>query len=393
MIRKKDGFFKRFDYILFISVVLLSIYGLIIIHSASYREVFKYSGYDLEGFENAMSLFLKNPLIKQQLAAFFLGIFAIGFLVFIDYDLLGKSYLIIYAFCNLLLIAVLLFGFGEERWGARSWLAIGGFTFQPAELVKIGAIISISKYIEKSQEKINELFTLIKVLVFSFVPILLIAKQPDFGTASVFIFFIGVMLYTAGLDYKYIAYSLMAALISMPVLWFSLKPYQKNRIIDFINGLRFENINFNATGSEYQVVQSILAVGSGKLFGQGLFNGNQTQTLRVPENQTDFVFSVVSEEFGFIGGLVLLLLFFIVIIRLIKISRNSKDTFGSLMVIGISSMIIFHVFENIGMTMGMLPMTGIPLPFISYGGTFLLVNLISIGLVLSIGMKKEGLKF
>ncbi|MGF7056729.1 rod shape-determining protein RodA [Brassicibacter mesophilus] len=368
MANKRKKFWKKFDFVLFFTVILLSIYGLVILSSAT-------------AGENSMQD------LKTQGIAFVLGIVTVVILVMINYETFGKLYMVIYVFCNLLLLAVLVFGIGEDTWGAKSWLVIGPVRFQPAEFVKIGIIVSVAKYIEKNQDKINQLFTLAKILVFAFIPVGLVLMQPDFGTALVFIFFIVTMLFIAGLDFKYILYAAIAGIISLPILWFSLAPYQKDRILVFVDPAR------DAMGSGYQVIQSKIAIGSGKLLGMGLYNGNQTQFGYLPEKQTDFIFAVIGEELGLVGGVILLVLYFIMIYRLIKIARNSKDLFGSLIVIGIASMMVFHILENVGMTMGLMPVTGIPLPFISKGGTFMLSNMISIGLTLSVAVKKDGLSF
>ncbi|EOC99894.1 Cell division protein FtsW [Caldisalinibacter kiritimatiensis] len=358
-------FWKKFDFTLLITVILLNIIGIIMIKSAA----------------------PDTQHLKMQAIAFTLGIFAIVFFTFFNYETFGKLYIPIYIFSNLLLVAVLIFGFGEEQWGARSWLAIGSFTFQPSEIAKFGIIISVAKFIDKNKEQINEIGTLIKILIFAFIPVGLILMQPDYGTAFVFIFFIFIMIFTAGLDYKYVLYAAIAGIISSPALWFTLKPYQRDRILDFFNPSR------DPMGSGYQVIQSKMAIGSGKIFGRGLFHGKLTQSKYIPQQHTDFIFAVIGEELGFIGGLAVLLLYFIMIYRLIKIARNAKDLFGSLIVIGIASMMIFHIFENIGMTMGLTPVTGIPLPFLSYGGTFLLANMVSIGIALSVATKKDGINF
>lgn len=366
MSNKRKGLWKRFDFTLLFTVVILSIFGLVILSSAT-------AGEGSLGY------------LKSQGAALILGLVSIVILVFINYETLGKFYLPIYIFSNLLLLAVLVMG--DKAKGAQSWIAFGPIRFQPSEFVKIGVIISLSKFIEKNHEKINQFFTLIKVLIFAFIPVVLILLQPDFGTAIVFVFFIFVMLFVAGLDWKYIFTAAIAGLASLPILWFSLDKYQKNRIFDFLDPSR------DAMGSGYQVIQSKIAIGSGQIFGMGLFNGNQTQFGFLPEKHTDFIFSVIGEELGLIGGLALILLYFLLLFRLIKIARNSKDIYGSVMVIGIAAMLIFHILENVGMTMGLMPVTGIPLPFISHGGTFLLSNMICIGLALSVGMKREGLSF
>lgn len=366
MSNKRKGLWKRFDFTLFITVILLCIYGLIVLSSAT-------AGEDSVGY------------LRTQGIAFGLGLVSIFILIFINYETFGKFYIPIYIVCNLLLIAVLIFGSTAK--GAQSWIKIGPVRFQPSEFVKIGVIISVSKFIEKNHEKINQPFTLIKILVFAFIPVILILLQPDFGTAIVFVFFIFVMLFVANLDWKYILYAAIAGIISLPILWFSLSDYQKNRIFDFLDPTR------DAMGSGYQVIQSKIAIGSGQIFGMGLYNGNQTQFGFLPEKHTDFIFSVIGEELGLIGGLILILLYFVLLFRLIKIAKNSKDIYGSLMVTGFAAMMLFHILENVGMTMGLMPVTGIPLPFISYGGTFLLSNMICIGLVLSVGMKREGLSF
>ncbi|KNF10150.1 stage V sporulation protein E [Gottschalkia purinilytica] len=366
MFSNKRSFLKRFDFTLFITIILLSLYGILVIASAT-------------ASQNSMAF------IKTQAISTVIGIAIIFVLLNINYDTFGKLYLFIYVVCNLLLILVL--AIGVERNGAKSWIAFGGFGFQPAEFVKIGIIICVAKYIEKNKSKINELFTLAKVLAFSFVPVVLILVQPDFGTAMVFVFFICIMLFVAGLDLKYILYAAIAGICSLPLVWFSLKGYQRDRIFNFLNP------SMDVQGSGYQVMQSKIAVGSGKVFGMGLYNGNQTQFGFLPEKHTDFIFAVLGEELGLIGGIVLIVLFFIMMYRLIIIAKESRDLFGSLIVTGIAAMMFVHILENIGMTMGILPVTGIPLPFISYGGTFQLSNMICMGLVLNISVKRDRLSF
>ncbi|SCG82963.1 Rod shape-determining protein rodA [Proteiniborus sp. DW1] len=366
MSNKRKGLWKRFDFTLFFTVIVLCIYGLVVLSSAT-------AGEGSMGY------------LKTQGIAFILGLVSIMIIIFIDYDTFSKFYMPIYVISNILLVAVLVMG--DKAKGAQSWLILGPVRFQPSEFVKIGIIISLAKFIEKNHEKLNQFFTLIKILIFAFIPVGLILMQPDFGTAIVFVFFIFVMLFVAGLDWKYILYATIAGIVSLPILWFSLDPYQKNRIFDFLDPTR------DAMGSGYQVIQSEIAIGSGKVFGMGLYNGNYTQFGFLPEKHTDFIFSVIGEELGLIGGLLLIVLYFLLLFRLIKIARNSKDICGSVMVVGIAAMMLFHILENIGMTMRLMPVTGIPLPFISYGGTFMLSNMICIGLALSVGMKREGLSF
>lgn len=368
MVRIDSKFWKRFDFILFFCVIILTLYGFIMIRSATMS--FSYGS---------------MPFLKKQIIAFVLGLIAIVFLVLIDYEIYGNLYIPIYALCNLLLLAVLIFGVTKNN--AKSWLSINGQVFQPAELAKFGIIISLAKYIDINKDSINEPFTLLKILMFAGLPVALILKQPDFGTAVVFVFFIFVMLFIAGLNLKYIFGAIGLGILSTPILLTKFEDFQIDRILVFLNP------EIDPTGSGYQVIQSKTAIGSGMVFGRGLFEGVQNQYGFLPEKQTDFIFAVIGEELGLIGGIFLILLYAILMYRLIRISKNSVDLFGSLIVTGITAMMFFHIFENIGMTLGLTPVTGIPLPFISYGGTFQLANMVSIGLALSVGIKKEGLEF
>ncbi|NLK44740.1 MAG: rod shape-determining protein RodA [Tissierellia bacterium] len=368
MFNLKKKSYKKFDYILLLSVLLLCIYGLVMIRSATLSK-------------ETLSF------VKTQSLATGLGFFLILILVLLDYEFLGKLYIPIYIVCNVLLIAVLIFGFGDDQWGARSWLRIGPVSFQPAEFVKIGLIISLAKYIDNNKEDLNQPFTLLKVLVFAFFPVGLILLQPDAGTAMVFIFFIAAMLFVAEIKWKYIGYAIGAGLLSLPIIWFNLDDYQKDRIYNFIDPER------DVSNTGLQAYQGRIAIGSGKIFGRGLFEGVQTQFNYIPEKQTDFIFAVVGEELGLLGGLGLIFLYFIMLSRFIRIAKKSTDLFGSLMVIGFTAMFLFHIWENIGMTIGLMPITGIPLPFMSYGGTFQLSNLICVGIILSVGIRREELTF
>lgn len=369
MFNFKNKSYKRFDFVLFFTTIILCIFGFVVLYSAT------------------LSLDT-NKYMKSQGIATGIGFLAILFLVFIDYQVLGDFYIPIYILSNLLLVAVLSpLGTGLEKWGSQSWLRIGGVTFQPSEFVKIGLMISLAKFIDINKDDINEPFTLLKILAFAFLPVFLILLQPDAGTAMVFIFFIAAMLFVAGVKWKYIGYALLIGVLSLPLLWFRLDKYQKDRILNFLDPSR------DTADTGYQARQGIIAIGSGKLFGRGLFQGPQTQFNYIPENQTDFIFAVIVEELGFVGGATLIFLYYILLKRFIEIARESTDLFGSLMVIGMAAVLIFHIFENIGMTIGVMPITGIPLPFMSHGGTFQLANLISIGIALSVAFHREDLNF
>ncbi len=373
---KKENKLKRFDFMLFFTTIALCVFGFIMINSATMSKV---SG--------------SEPYLKTQIAAFALGLVALFVLVVIDYDIYGSFYIPIYGVTIVLLIYVLINPVKASEWGdVRSWIAIGPIVFQPSELAKFGVIISVSKFIDINKENLNNPAVLIKVLVFAFIPVALILMQPDLGTSLVFIFFIAVMIFIAGIDRKYIIAVLIIGLIFLIIgliAFYSImqdytprENYQVDRIVTFF----YPELDPEDTG--YQVIQSKTAIGSGLLYGRGLYEGVQNQLGYLPTKETDFIFAVIGEELGLLGGLLLLSLYAILLYRLIRIARHASNLFGSLMVSGITAMLFFHIFENIGMTMGLMPVTGIPLPFISSGGTFMLINMVSIGLSLSVGMKR-----
>lgn len=374
---KKDNKLKRFDFILFFTTIILCVYGFIIINSATMS---KASG--------------SEPYLKTQLIAFALGLGVMFFLVMIDSDIYGSFYLPIYGVSVILLLYALINPVSASEWGdVRSWIAIGPIVFQPSEVAKFGVIISVAKFIDINKDNINDPAVLIKVLVFAFFPVALILMQPDLGTALVFIFFIAVMIFVSGIDRKYIiavlALALVMLVIGLIAFYFIMKDYTPNEDyrIDRIVTFFYPELDPEDTG--YQVIQSKTAIGSGMIYGRGLYNGVQNQLGYLPTKETDFIFAVIGEELGLVGGLGLLLLYALLLYRLIRIARHAANLFGSLIVTGITAMLLFHIFENIGMTMGLMPVTGIPLPFISSGGTFMLVNMISIGLALSVGMKRR----
>ncbi|MDD4781401.1 MAG: rod shape-determining protein RodA [Tissierellia bacterium] len=381
----KDNKLKRFDFILFITTIILSFYGFIMIKSATISKAGGSEGY-----------------LKTQIVAFAIGLVLMIILTSIDYDLYGSFYMPIYVISILLLIYVLINPVNASEWGSvRSWVRIGPIVFQPSELAKFGLIISLAKFIDINQEKINEPLILLKVLAFALFPVVLILLQPDLGTALVFIFFIAVMIFVAGINYKYVITVLSIALIfliiGLGVFFYVMQDYNigDESPFSFLDRYQFERIvtffypELDPEDTGYQVIQSKTAIGSGMLYGRGLFEGVQNQLGYLPTKETDFIFAVIGEELGFMGGALLLLLYAILLYRLIRIARRTTSLFGSLIITGITAMLFFHIFENIGMTMGVMPVTGIPLPFISYGGTFMLVNMISIGLCLGIGMKRN----
>ncbi len=320
--------------------------------------------------------------MRSQTIATGLGFVVMIVMSLIDYRVWKLLYKPIYGISIVLLVATLIFG--TEEYGAKSWLVIPGVMgFQPSEFVKVGLIISLAAYLENVKEDLNQPLVLVKVLAFALLPVGLIMLQPDVGTAMVYMFFIIAMLFIAGIRWKYIISTAVAAVVSAPVVWMFLLPHQQKRILDFLN----PTANITTTG--YQYLQGEIAIGSGKITGKGLFQGSQTQFNFIPLKQNDFIFPVLAEELGFLGGFALIVLYGFLILRLYKISKESVDSFGSLLVIGYAAMLLFHIWENIGMTLGVMPITGIPLPFFSAGGTFQLLNLGMMGLALSVASHRN----
>lgn len=364
MISNRNKSLRDFDWIMLLTVFALCVYGLIILSSAANT---------LDNYRSVM---------RSQTIATILGFAMILFLTLLDYDIWGKLYIPIYFICIGLLIWTIFKGV-SDNWGAKNWVTIKGYNFQPSEIVKVGLILSLAKMLDKNKENLNEPFTLIKVLAFAFFPVGLIMLQPDLGTALVFTFFICVMLFIAGIQWRYIGYAFMLGLLMLPVAWNRLDTYQKNRILGFFDPAR------DTLNSTYQIVQSRIALASGQLFGRGLYQGAQTQYKYLPTKETDFIFSALSEEMGFIGGMLLLTLYFIFLYRFIAIGKKRKRDFGSFMCAGFMAMFLFHIWENVGMNVGVMPVTGIPLPFLSQGGTFQLTSLITVGLTLSVSIHME----
>jgi len=306
------------------------------------------------------------------------------FLMNFDYKILQRYGNHFYVFNLILLILVMLVG--QTALGAQRWIALGPISIQPSEFSKLIMIIALAAMMEK-RGKIQSLADLAPIAGYVFVPFLLVLKQPDLGTSLVFLAIFFGMIFVAGIRLRILFGIFGLGLAALPVLWHFLKDYQKMRIMVFMDP------NVDPLGAGYHIIQSKIAIGSGLLFGKGLFGGTQSQLNFLPENHTDFIFSVVGEELGFVGCTVLLLLYLIVLWRGIKIAQNASDTFGRLLAVGITSMIAFHVLVNVGMTMGIMPVTGIPLPLMSYGVSSLTTNIMAIAILLNIQLRRQKLLF
>jgi rod shape determining protein RodA len=320
----------------------------------------------------------------KQIIWFVVGVFMAIALMFFDYKLYKKFSVFIYF--AMLVLLVLVFRSNPTN-GATSWFKVGPISLQPAEFSKIIIILILAHFIDFANEKnsLNKPLYILAIMALIAIPVLLIIKQPDYGTAIVFMAIFAVLMFCGGINYKYIIAGVLAVVIAVPLLYnFVLPEHAKNRIDVFLNP------DLDPRGAGYNVIQSKLAVGSGQLTGMGLFNGNQTQMGLLPMKTTDFIFPVISEEMGFIVSATLIVLYGTLLVRIINVARTTKDNYGKLIVIGVFSVFFAHIMENIGMCLGIFPITGIPLPFISYGGSSMLTNMLLIGLVLSVSARRRN---
>ncbi len=361
---------KRMDFTLIAATAAIIVMSLVIIGSATH---------------------INTPSEERYWFVQRQGIFAIiniAFAVFLmnfDYKMLQRYGNKLYVLNLIMLLAVMFMG--QSALGAQRWIQLGPITLQPSEFSKIIMIVSLASMLEERVGKLNDLHDLLPVALYVGVPFLLVMKQPDLGTSLVFMAIFFGMIFVCGVNLRLLGGIFGVGLACMPILWHFLKDYQKMRIMVFMDP------NVDPLGSGYHIIQSKIAIGSGMLFGKGLFGGTQSQLNFLPENHTDFIFAVVGEELGFIGAAFLLILYLIVLWEGVKIARDASDMFGRLLAVGITSMLAFHVLVNVGMTTGIMPVTGIPLPFMSYGVSSLTTNILSIAILLNIHMRKQKLLF
>lgn len=317
--------------------------------------------------------------VLRQIAWFLLGSFIFLFVININYRKIIGIGNVFYFLTIFLLVTVLIFG--SRRFGAQRWLAIGGFTIQPSEFAKLFITLALVQYL--TNHKIYSGFKNILIpLAMVLVPFILILEEPDLGTALILLPILFILLYIWGAPARYLFSIVLCGVLFSPLGWFLLKDYQKERLIVFMNP------NVDPLGAGYTVIQSRIAIGSGGFFGKGWLSGTQNQLNFLAERHTDFIFSVAGEERGFLGGLLLIGLYYLLIKRALRITEKVKDPCGRLLAVGLSAMIGIQVVVNLSMTMGFMPVVGLPLPLVSYGGSSLLVTMISLGLLESIAIHR-----
>lgn len=323
--------------------------------------------------------------LRKQLLWFLICLFFFFIIIFTDYTLFSPLSRYIYLLTIIMLVATLLVG--RVTGGSQRWLSLGGLQIQPSELAKIFIVITLSSYFVRREETLRSFKTFVVSIIYISLPFILIFKQPDLGTSLVFLFIWWVISYSAGVNLKYL-FSLSAiGIVISPLIFNFLRDYQKKRLIAFLNPAE------DPLGAGYHIIQSKIAIGSGGTWGKGMFSGTQSQLNFIPGQHTDFIFSSLGEEFGLLGCMIVLILFFILIWRGINIALSARDDLGKYICVGVVSMFIFQIFVNIGMTMGLMPVVGIPLPFLSYGGSSLLANTLGISLLLSVKLRKDRIRF
>ncbi len=347
---------KNLDYILLISVILLSVLSVFVMYSTDGGEILFHT---------------KNHFVK--LAVFFPLMI---FVAFFNIKFWHNFSYIIYFIITLLLIYVSFFGIKSS--GSQRWMDLYLFVLQPSELMKIAIIMCLAKYFHRIKiENVNSFTSITIVLSIIIIPVIFVISQPDLGT-SILIALSGlIILWLGGIKIKYFIYSFITFLISLPFIISFLKPYQKLRILTFLDPDR------DPLGAGYQIIQSKIAIGSGGLNGKGFLKGTQSYLDFLPEKHTDFIFTLFSEEFGFIGSVALLILYSIIIFRIVRIGAISRSNFARLFCFGYAFAIFIYIVVNLSMVLGLLPIVGSPLPIMSYGGSSMLATMIGFGIVLS----------
>lgn len=402
---------KVSDHVIWWTMFFLVIAGFAMIFSATFKASLL-PNYDVLSY------------VKRQFSAFIIGLIGLSIFAYLDYRHLKKIAWPLYAIVLFLLVFVLFKGSTVS--GAQRWIDLGLFSFQPSEITKLVVILALAAYFDKMKEKAS----IIMSLLIAGLPFILIFKQPDLGTALVILAIVlGMLVWnktspimlamvsTPVLSlilrpnlYLWIAYIIIlwgllyfsrvntfdlciimgisiGVGIAFPIIWGMLKEYQRVRIISFINP------GIDPQGAGYHTLQSIIAVGAGGFFGRGFLHGTQTQLHFIPEQHSDFIYSAVAEEFGFIGAMLVIIALVAMIRKMFLIADDAPDYFGSILTAGVAVMLMFHTLVSVGMVLGVMPVVGIPLPFVSFGGTSLIVNMILIGIVQSVTMRRQKLIF
>lgn len=375
------GLWRNLDWVTVVLLCVIFFVGLVTIINVTASP---FTGEETSASEIFSKLNLSSAL--RQFMFFGVGMLLLFLITIIDYHAITPYIKWMYLLMLLLLVAVLLFG--SKQRGTAGWFMLGSFGFQPAEFCKFIIIIVLAKAIANQTETtgdlgITELKQVIPAIILVALPVLLIMAQPDFGTACIYVVIFVAIIFVAKTTWRVMLLLLLMAAILLPIIWFGLEDWQRLRIFTFLDP------NYESTDAGLQVAQAQIAIGSGQMFGKGLFApGSLSQLGYVPEQHNDFIFSGAIEAFGFVGGILILALYAALIVRTFQLAMRAKDDFGTFIIVGVGSMVLFHLLENVGMNIGLLPVTGIPLPLFSYGGSNLVTTLACYGMVLSIDMRR-----
>ena len=361
--------FKSADKITLLIVLVLGCISLLMLESTIYEDGF-----------------VLGRAVVIQAIAYVLGFIAVLVVLSIDYNFFYGLEKVLYILSVLFLLTVYIPGLGEEQYGSKAWIDLGPLTLQPSEFVKISFVFIMAGYLSEHRHELRDFKGVIKAVLYA-APIIVIVLKEDLGSALVFIVMWIFMVFFAGIDYRVFFKSALLCVAMIPIAYRFLSDYQKERIEAFLHP---DNLSLSGN---YQVWQSKVAIGSGGFTGKGLFQGTQKTLDFIPVQQSDFIFSVVVEELGFLGGFAVIFLYGILTYRFTKILRDSEDLYGALIVVGFIAMFLFQIFENIAMTMGLMPVTGITLPFLSGGGTSVIASMIAVGVILNVGINSKAIKF
>ncbi len=362
---------REIDYKLLVSMILIILFGIFNIYL---------------GTKNQWGLLFA----KKQFIWLIISLVVLYLILLWDYNII-YNYVDIFYWGSIVLLIITRFA-GSVINGARGWIVLGPVSIQPSEIAKVAMILMLAKRMDEVDLRINDLRNFLKVAMYAAIPMVFIVVQPDMGMTMVSFFIALGIFFAAGLDMKVIGAGLLSLVVAIALVWNSglIKEYQKMRLIGFLNP------DGDELGINLQLTQSKIGIGSGGFFGTGLDFKSESggySSEFVPERQTDFIFAVIGEHWGTLGGIILLTLYALMIYRIISTARQAKDIFGSIICVGFASYFIFAILQNIGMTIGIMPITGITLPLVSYGGSSLLTTVMSIALVLNISMRKKKLKF
>lgn len=358
-------YIKDFDWFILFLALMIAVVGVVEINSATQ-------------YNKGEKVYLQ-PMYKQ-IYWILLGLLLMLVAISFDYHAIVENVPYIYILALLALLTVLLVG--QRVSGSKSWISLGAFKIQPSEFVKIAIVLTLARFLADIRAEYLTSREIAKASLLMGIPFGLVLLQPDLGSALTFIPILAVGLFLGGLKTKWLVAFTILSVLAVGAGWYNLKEYQKDRIYTFLKP------ESDPLGRGYHSIQSKIAVGSGGIFGKGVTKGTQTKLGFLPERQTDFIFSVIGEELGFVGSLGILICYFLIIMRSIHIAQTARDKLGIYVTMGAVSVILFHVLENIGMVVGIMPITGIPLPLLSYGGSSVLSTFVLLGLIINVRMRR-----